>query len=136
MADIYALWYNFVRIHNTLRMTAEIVAGIETHLLAMEDVVAIIDRRTATRTGTLLGSWAANRRPKKRASRGLSNKASNTPFLFGTALKSASKMQRWSSHDRMSAKNSPNGISDGRSTRTAIVFQVVAMMTPPLLDAA
>jgi len=52
----YALWYNFVRIHNTLRMTAEIVAGIETHLLAMEDVVAMIDRRTATRTGTLLGS--------------------------------------------------------------------------------
>jgi hypothetical protein len=56
MADIYALWYNFVRIHNTLRMTAEIVAGIETHLLAMEDVVAMIDRRTAARTGTLLGS--------------------------------------------------------------------------------
>jgi hypothetical protein len=53
---LYALWYNFVRIHNTLRMTAEIVVGIETHLLAMEDVVAMTDRRTAARTGTLLGS--------------------------------------------------------------------------------
>ena len=53
MVALYALWYNFVRIHKTLRMPA-MAAGIETRLWSMEDVVALIDRREAIRTGRLL----------------------------------------------------------------------------------
>jgi IS1 family transposase len=43
MVALYALWYNFVRIHKTLRMSPAIAAGIETRLWSMEDVVALID---------------------------------------------------------------------------------------------
>jgi hypothetical protein len=40
---LYALWYNFVRVHKTLRMSPAMAAGIETRLWSMEDVVALID---------------------------------------------------------------------------------------------
>jgi IS1 family transposase len=52
MVALYALWYNFVRIHKTLRMSPAMAAGIETRLWSMEDVVRIIDEqaeRNATR---------------------------------------------------------------------------------------
>ena len=54
MVALYALWYNFVRIHKTLRMTPAMAAGIETQLWSMEDVVALTDRREAIRDETLL----------------------------------------------------------------------------------
>jgi hypothetical protein len=37
MVALYALWYNFVRIHKTLRMSPAMAAGIETRLWSMED---------------------------------------------------------------------------------------------------
>jgi IS1 family transposase len=43
MVALYALWYNFVRMHKTLRMSPAMAAGIETRLWSMEDVVAMID---------------------------------------------------------------------------------------------
>jgi hypothetical protein len=43
MVALYALWYNFVRIHKTLRVTPAMAAGIETRLWSMEDVVVLID---------------------------------------------------------------------------------------------
>jgi len=43
MVALYALWYNFVRIHKTLRVTPAMAAGIEKRLWSMEDVVAIVD---------------------------------------------------------------------------------------------
>jgi hypothetical protein len=43
MVAPYALWYNFVRIHKTLRTSPAMAAGIETWLWAMEDVVAMIE---------------------------------------------------------------------------------------------
>jgi IS1 family transposase len=52
MVALYALWYNFVRIHKTLRVTPAMAAGIETRLWSMEDVVRLIDEqaeRTAPR---------------------------------------------------------------------------------------
>jgi IS1 family transposase len=52
MVALYALWYNFVRIHKTLRTSPAMVAGIERRLWSMEDVVALIDehaKRTAPR---------------------------------------------------------------------------------------
>ena len=50
MVALYALWYNFVRIHKTLKITPAMAAGIEKRLWSMEDVVAMIDewkQRTA-----------------------------------------------------------------------------------------
>ena len=52
MVALYALWYNFVRIHKTLRTTPAMAAGIDSRLCSMEDVVALIDEhaeRTAPR---------------------------------------------------------------------------------------
>lgn len=52
MVALYALWYNFVRVHKTLRVTPAMAAGIESRLWAMEDVVRLIDEhaeRTAPR---------------------------------------------------------------------------------------
>jgi IS1 family transposase len=43
MVALYALWYNFVRMHKTPRMSPAMAAGIETRLWSMEDVVALID---------------------------------------------------------------------------------------------
>src|SRR5436189_2407413 len=47
MVALYALWYNFVRIHKTLRVTPAMAAGIADRLWSMEDVVAMMDARTA-----------------------------------------------------------------------------------------
>jgi IS1 family transposase len=56
MVALYALWYNFVRIHKTLRTSPAMAAGIETRLWSMEDVVALIDARSAKISGeTMVG---------------------------------------------------------------------------------
>jgi hypothetical protein len=54
MAALYAVWYNFVRIQTTLRMTPAMAAGTERRPWAMDDVVSMIDRREAMRAGTPL----------------------------------------------------------------------------------
>jgi IS1 family transposase len=54
MVALYALWYNFVRIHKTLRMSPAMAAGIETRLWSMEDVVRLIETREDLRSGALL----------------------------------------------------------------------------------
>ena len=51
---LYFVFYNFVRIHKTLRMTPAMAAGISDRLWSMEDVVVLIDRREAIRTGSLV----------------------------------------------------------------------------------
>jgi hypothetical protein len=48
MVALYALWYNFVRIHKTLRTSPAMAAGIESRLWSMEDVVAMIDARSTS----------------------------------------------------------------------------------------
>ena len=40
MVAFSALWYNFVRIHKTLRTSPAMAAGIEKRLRSMEGVVA------------------------------------------------------------------------------------------------
>jgi IS1 family transposase len=50
---LYFVFYNFVRIHRTLRMSPAMAAGVSERLWSMEDVVALIDRREALRAGTL-----------------------------------------------------------------------------------
>jgi hypothetical protein len=50
----YALWYNFVRVNKSLRMSPAMAAGIETRLWSMEDVVRLIERHEDFRSGALL----------------------------------------------------------------------------------
>jgi IS1 family transposase len=45
MVALYAIWYNFVRIHKTLRTSPAMAAGIERRLWSMEDVVRLIDEQ-------------------------------------------------------------------------------------------
>jgi hypothetical protein len=45
MVALYAVWYNWVRIHKTLRVTPAMAAGLTDKLMGMEDVVALIDAR-------------------------------------------------------------------------------------------
>ncbi len=47
MVALYTCWYNFVRIHKTLRVTPAMAAGLTDRLWSMEDVVALIDAREA-----------------------------------------------------------------------------------------
>jgi hypothetical protein len=54
MVALYALWYNFGRIHKTLRVTPAMAAGIESRLWSMEDVVRLIQEREDLRSGALL----------------------------------------------------------------------------------
>ena len=54
MVALYALWYNFVRVHKTLRVSPAMAAGIETRLWSMEDVAKLIERREHLRSGALL----------------------------------------------------------------------------------
>jgi IS1 family transposase len=43
MVSLYAVFYNFVRIHKTLKVTPAMAAGITDELLEMEDIVKLID---------------------------------------------------------------------------------------------
>jgi IS1 family transposase len=54
MVALSALWYNFVRIHKTLRTSPAMAAGIETRLWSMEDVVRLIEDREDLRSGARL----------------------------------------------------------------------------------
>jgi IS1 family transposase len=48
MVALYALWYNFVRIHQTLRVTPAMEAGVTARLWSLEDMVRIVDEWGAT----------------------------------------------------------------------------------------
>ena len=43
MVALFALWYNFVRVHKTLRVSPAMGAGIDSRLWSVENVVAMID---------------------------------------------------------------------------------------------
>jgi IS1 family transposase len=47
MVALYTTWYNFVRIHKTLRVTPAMAAGVTAELWEMTDVVALLDAREA-----------------------------------------------------------------------------------------
>ena len=40
---LYFIFYNFIRIHKTLKMTPAMAAGVSDRLWSMEDVVLLID---------------------------------------------------------------------------------------------
>lgn len=43
MVALYTVWYNFVKMHKTLRMTPAMAAGVTDRLWSMEDVATMID---------------------------------------------------------------------------------------------
>ena len=43
MVALYTVWYNWVCIHKTLKVTPAMAAGITDKLMGMEDIVALID---------------------------------------------------------------------------------------------
>jgi len=43
MVALYTVWYNWVRIHKTLRTTPAMAAGLTDKLMSLEDVVALMD---------------------------------------------------------------------------------------------
>jgi len=43
MVALYTVWYNFVKMHKTLKMTPAMAAGVTGKLWSMEDVVALMD---------------------------------------------------------------------------------------------
>jgi hypothetical protein len=42
---LYFLYYNFVRIHKTLKVSPAMAAGVSDRLWSVEDIVALIDAR-------------------------------------------------------------------------------------------
>jgi len=43
MVALYTVWYNFVKMHKTLKMTPAMAAGVSKTLWSMEDAVALVD---------------------------------------------------------------------------------------------
>jgi hypothetical protein len=43
MVCLYTVWYNFVKMHKTLRCSPAMAAGLSTTLWNMEDIVKLID---------------------------------------------------------------------------------------------
>jgi IS1 family transposase len=48
MVALYAVWYNFVKMHKTLRMTPAMAAGVSDKLMDMTDLVALMDVNAPT----------------------------------------------------------------------------------------
>lgn len=58
---LYAVWYNFVRIHKTLRMSPAMAAGVSKTLWSMDDIVGLIEQAEGAQGPTTRGPY------KKRA---------------------------------------------------------------------
>jgi len=52
---IHFMHYNFVRIHQSLRVTPAMAAGVTDTLWSIADMVRVIEDREAFKAGTLLG---------------------------------------------------------------------------------
>jgi hypothetical protein len=44
MLALYTVWYNFVKMHKTLKMTPALAAGVSDTLWSMDDLVALVDK--------------------------------------------------------------------------------------------
>jgi IS1 family transposase len=62
MVALYAVWYNFVKMHKTLRMTPAMAAGVCDHLWTIEKIVELVDEWEAAQPHKKVG-----RKPKAAA---------------------------------------------------------------------
>jgi hypothetical protein len=56
------VWYNFVKMHRTLRMTPALSSGVADHLWSMDELVALVDEHDAARP---------RQKPGRKAKRGV-----------------------------------------------------------------
>jgi IS1 family transposase len=54
MVALYTVWYNFVKMHKTLKMTPAMAAGVSDKLWCVDDIAALIERSKAMEDGSLL----------------------------------------------------------------------------------
>jgi IS1 family transposase len=54
MVALYTVWYNFVKMHKTLKMTPAMAAGVSDKLWSVGDIVDLIEREEAMEDGSLL----------------------------------------------------------------------------------
>jgi IS1 family transposase len=52
--SLHMFWYNFIRVHQTIRCTPAMAAGLTDHIFDMSDLVELIESRESLRTG----AWA------------------------------------------------------------------------------
>ena len=45
---LYAVWYNFIRIHKTLRVTPAMQAGVTDRLFSYDELIGIVDEWEAS----------------------------------------------------------------------------------------
>ena len=43
MVALYTVWYNFIRVHKTLKMSPAMAAGVSQTLWSMDDLVTMVD---------------------------------------------------------------------------------------------
>ena len=49
MIALYTVWYNFVKMHKTLKMTPALAANVSTTLWSIDDLVALVDKHDAAK---------------------------------------------------------------------------------------
>ena len=49
MIALYTVWYNFVKMHKTLKMTPALSAGVVDTLWSMDNLVALVDQHDAAK---------------------------------------------------------------------------------------
>ena len=54
MVALYTVWYNFVKMHKTLKMTPALAAGVSSKLWSVGDIVDLIEASEALEDGSLL----------------------------------------------------------------------------------
>ena len=64
MVALYAVWYDFVRIHKALRVTPAMAAGLTDRLWSMEDMAALVDAAAAPPAKR--GPYKKRLRPRRR----------------------------------------------------------------------
>ena len=59
MVALYAVWYNWIRVHKTLRVTPAMQAGLAGRVFDMIDLVALIEQAEAPQPASLSESDSA-----------------------------------------------------------------------------
>lgn len=49
MIALYTVWYNFVKMHKSLRMTPALASGVAEHLWSMDELVALVEEHDASK---------------------------------------------------------------------------------------
>jgi len=52
MIALYYAYYNFARVHQTLKTTPAVAAGVTDHVWTIEELVGLLDSAEAQATGT------------------------------------------------------------------------------------